>query len=56
MATKYSKEQLKRMACEVIEADNQGDDRAFHLVMQLAMKLGMSADDVSRRIEQLAAA
>lgn len=56
MATKYSKEQLKRMAIEVIDAESQGDDRAFHLIMQLAMKLGMTPDDVSRRIEQLAAA
>lgn len=56
MATKYSNQELKRMACEVIDAENQGDDRAFHLIMQLAMKLGMSADEVSRRIEQLAAA
>jgi hypothetical protein len=53
---KYSQEQLKRMAIEVIEAESQGDDRAFELIMAMALKLGMTPNDVMTRIDQLAAA
>ncbi len=52
--SKYSPAQLKVMACQFVTAHVAGDDRAFQLIITVSMITGIRADDVVKRIEELA--
>lgn len=52
--SKYDHVQLKAMARTALRARDAGDQRYFMLVMQVAIKSGLDANTVERKIEQLA--
>lgn len=53
--SKYTPERLKLMATTALAAKENGDERWLILVLSLGVAMGMPADEVERRIRELAA-
>lgn len=51
---KYTDEQLKDMAQQVVEAESNGDMRALRLYIAVAMRLGAEPSAVRTHIQALA--
>lgn len=51
---KYPPEQLRLMAQEFLAAQAVGDERAFFVVVMLAVNTGLTAEECQARIEMIA--
>lgn len=52
--SKYTPEELREMAREVVRARNRNDERFLGLVIEVAGRSGMTANEVWERIVALA--